>query len=54
MALRYGDNEVGSTNPGASLTTPDGNTEEYLRRIIRGPGLRPAQRDTTYRTLFLN
>jgi cyclic dehypoxanthinyl futalosine synthase len=54
MALRFGANDVGSTIPGDTLKSPDGTTEEDLRRVIRGAGLRPAQRDTTYRTLFLN
>jgi cyclic dehypoxanthinyl futalosine synthase len=54
MALRFGANDVGSTIPGDTLKSPDGTTEEDLRRIIRGAGLRPAQRDTTYRTLYLS
>ena len=29
-------------------------TEEELRRIIRDAGFKPAQRDTLYRTYFLN
>jgi len=29
-------------------------TEEELRRIIRDAGFRPVQRDTLYRTYFLN
>jgi cyclic dehypoxanthinyl futalosine synthase len=32
----------------------DGTTEEDLRRVIRGAGLKPVQRDTLYRTMFLN
>ncbi|MEO6802580.1 MAG: dehypoxanthine futalosine cyclase [Granulicella sp.] len=54
VSLRFGANDVGTTLPGDTLKSPDGTTEEDLRRIIRGAGLRPAQRDTTYRTLFLN
>jgi len=54
MALRFGANDVGTTLPGDTIKSPDGTTEEDLRRVIRGAGLRPAQRDTTYRTLFLN
>jgi cyclic dehypoxanthinyl futalosine synthase len=54
MALRFGANDVGTTLPGNTLKSPDGTTEEDLRRIIRGVGFRPVQRDTTYRTLFLN
>jgi cyclic dehypoxanthinyl futalosine synthase len=29
-------------------------TEEELRRIIRDAGFKPVQRDTLYRTYFLN
>jgi cyclic dehypoxanthinyl futalosine synthase len=29
-------------------------TEEELRRIIRDAGFKPVQRDTLYRTMFLN
>jgi cyclic dehypoxanthinyl futalosine synthase len=29
-------------------------TEEELRRMIRDAGFRPVQRDTLYRTYFLN
>jgi cyclic dehypoxanthinyl futalosine synthase len=54
MALRFGANDVGTTFPGDTLIAPDGTTEEDLRRVIRGAGLRPVQRDITYRTLFLN
>ena len=54
MGLRFGGNDVGSVMPagatGASLPT----TEEDLRRVIRDAGFRPVQRDTLYRTLFLN
>jgi cyclic dehypoxanthinyl futalosine synthase len=46
MALRFGGNDAGSIFGSAS--------EEDLRRIIRDAGFRPAQRDTPYRTLFLN
>ena len=34
--------------------TSNCTTEEELRRIIRDAGFRPAQRDTLYRTYFLN
>ena len=53
MALRFGANDVGSVMPGESLVAADGTTEEDLRRVIRGAGLRPVQRDTVYRTCFL-
>ncbi len=52
MALRFGANDVGPVMPGEALTTPDGTTEEDLRRVIRGAGFRPVQRDTTFRTCF--
>jgi cyclic dehypoxanthinyl futalosine synthase len=54
MALRFGANDVGAVMPGEALTTPDGTTEEDLRRVIRGAGFRPVQRDTAYRTVFLD
>jgi len=50
MGLRFGSNDVGSVMPEAGAMT----TEEELRRIIRDAGFRPAQRDTLYRTMFLN
>ena len=50
MALRFGGNDVGSV----LFEGSDGTTEEDLRRVIRGAGLRPVQRDTLYRTMFLN
>ncbi len=54
MALRFGANDCGSTIAAESLHNPDGTTEEDLRRVIRGSGLRPVERDTPYRTLFLS
>ena len=53
MAIRFGANDVGSTMPTETLTTPDGTTEEDLRRVIRGANLKPVQRDTVYRTMYL-
>jgi cyclic dehypoxanthinyl futalosine synthase len=58
MGLRFGSNDVGSVLleehtrrvEGISL----GSTEEELRRLIRDAGFRPVQRDTLYRTMFLN
>ncbi|HZY74121.1 MAG TPA: dehypoxanthine futalosine cyclase, partial [Edaphobacter sp.] len=50
MALRFGGNDVGSVLFDGS----DGTTEEDLRRVIRGAGLKPAQWDTLYRTMFLS
>jgi cyclic dehypoxanthinyl futalosine synthase len=54
MALRFGANDVGSVMPGEALVATDGTTEEDLRRVIRGAGFRPVQRDPTYRTMFLS
>jgi cyclic dehypoxanthinyl futalosine synthase len=50
MALRFGGNDVGSV----PLNEADDTTEEDLRRVIRGAGFKPVQRDTLYRTMFLN
>jgi cyclic dehypoxanthinyl futalosine synthase len=38
----------------ASAGVHNCTTEEELRRIIRDAGFRPVQRDTLYRTFFLN
>ena len=48
MGLRFGGNDVGS----ASLE--ETATEEQLRQVIRDAGFKPVQRDTLYRTMFLN
>jgi cyclic dehypoxanthinyl futalosine synthase len=50
MALRFGGNDVGSV----LLDGSDDTTEEDLRRVIRGAGFKPVQRDTLYRTMFLH
>jgi cyclic dehypoxanthinyl futalosine synthase len=50
MALRFGANDVGSV----PLDGADDTTEEDLRRVIRGAGFKPVQRDTLYRTMFLS
>jgi cyclic dehypoxanthinyl futalosine synthase len=50
MALRFGANDVGSV----LLDGTDDTTEEDLRRVIRGAGFKPVQRDTLYRTMFLS
>jgi len=34
--------------------TSNCTTEEELRRVIRDAGFKPVQRDTLYRTMFLN
>jgi cyclic dehypoxanthinyl futalosine synthase len=58
MGLRFGGNDVGSImieeNVVASAGVHNRTTEEELRRIIRDAGFRPVQRDTLYRTYFLN
>lgn len=55
MTLRFGSNDLGSiTLDDASRRSPQRVTEEDLRRVIRDAGFRPAQRDTLYRTMFLN
>jgi cyclic dehypoxanthinyl futalosine synthase len=51
VGLRFGGNDVGSVMlaEGANAAT-----EEQLRQVIRDAGFKPVQRDTVYRTLFLN
>jgi cyclic dehypoxanthinyl futalosine synthase len=51
VGLRFGGNDVGSVMlaEGANAAT-----EEQLRQIIRDAGFKPVQRDTIYRTMFLN
>jgi cyclic dehypoxanthinyl futalosine synthase len=54
MGLRFGGNDVGSVLLEERFGKPGGATEEELRRIIREAGFKPVQRDTLYRTMFLN
>jgi cyclic dehypoxanthinyl futalosine synthase len=54
MGLRFGGNDVGSVLLEEHFGKPGGATEEELRRIIREAGFKPVQRDTLYRTMFLN
>jgi cyclic dehypoxanthinyl futalosine synthase len=54
MGLRFGGNDVGSVLLEERFGKPGGATEEELRRIIREAGFKPVQRDTPYRTMFLN
>ncbi len=58
LALRFGANDVGSImieeNVVAAAGVHNSTTEEELRRIIRDAGFLPKQRDTLYRTLFLD
>jgi cyclic dehypoxanthinyl futalosine synthase len=51
VGLRFGGNDVGS-----ALLAEGANaaTEEQLRQVIRDAGFKPVQRDTLYRTMFLN
>jgi len=58
MGLRFGGNDVGSVmleeNGVRAAGVTNRTTEEELRRIIRDAGFRPVQRDTLYKTYFLN
>jgi cyclic dehypoxanthinyl futalosine synthase len=58
LGLRFGGNDVGSVmleeNVVRSAGVSNRTTEEELRHIIRDAGFRPVQRDTLYRTYFLN
>ena len=58
LGLHFGGNDVGSVmleeNVVKAAGTSNCTTEEELRRIIRDAGFKPVQRDTLYRTLFLN
>lgn len=58
LGLRFGGNDVGSImieeNVVSAAGTRNRANEEELRRIIRDAGFVPKQRDTLYRTYFLN
>ncbi len=58
LGLRFGGNDVGSImieeNVVSAAGTHNRATEEELRRLIRDAGFIPKQRDTLYRTYFLN
>jgi cyclic dehypoxanthinyl futalosine synthase len=58
LGLHFGGNDVGSVmleeNVVRAAGTSNCTTEEELRRIIRDAGFKPIQRDTLYRTMFLN
>jgi len=58
LGLRFGGNDVGSVmieeNVVKAAGTSNCTTEEELRSMIRDAGFRPVQRDTLYRTYFLN
>lgn len=51
VGLRFGGNDVGSV---LLAEGPNAATEEQVRQVIRDAGFKPAQRDTLYRTMFLN
>lgn len=53
MGLRFGANDLGPVEAGGEGLKRD-STEEDLRRIIRDAGFRPVERDTLFRTMFLN
>ncbi len=58
LGLRFGGNDVGSIMIEENVVSCAGAhhraSEEELRRIIRDAGFVPRQRDTLYRTYFLN
>ena len=58
IGLRFGANDVGSTMIEENVVSAAGAhhtaAEEDLRHLIRDAGFVPKQRDTLYRTLFLN
>jgi cyclic dehypoxanthinyl futalosine synthase len=58
IGLRFGGNDVGSIMIEENVVSAAGAhnraSEEELRRIIRDAGFIPKQRDTLYRTYFLN
>jgi len=58
MGLRFGGNDVGSIMIEENVVSAAGThhcaTEEQLRCLIRDAGFVPKQRDTLYRTYFLN
>jgi len=58
LGLRFGGNDVGSImieeNVVSAAGTHNRATEEELRRLIRDAGFIPKQRDTLYRTYYLN
>ena len=58
IGLRFGGNDVGSIMIEENVVSAAGAhhqaTEEELRRLIRDAGFVPKQRDTLYRTYYLN
>lgn len=51
VGLRFGSNDAGSV---LAATGANAATEEQLRHAIRDAGFRPIQRDTLFRTMYLN
>jgi cyclic dehypoxanthinyl futalosine synthase len=51
VGLRFGGNDVGSVLLAKGANSA---TEEQVRQVIRDAGFKPVQRDTLYRTMFLN
>jgi cyclic dehypoxanthinyl futalosine synthase len=51
VGLRFGGNDAGSV---LLAKAADVASEEQVRRVIRDAGFKPVQRDTLYRTMFLN
>ena len=58
LGLRFGGNDVGSIMIEENVVSAAGThhraSEEQLRRLIRDAGFIPKQRDTLYRTYYLN
>jgi cyclic dehypoxanthinyl futalosine synthase len=58
LGLRFGGNDVGSIMIEENVVSAAGAhhraSEEELRRLIRDAGFIPKQRDTLYRTYYLN
>ncbi|HXC95811.1 MAG TPA: hypothetical protein VNU92_08915 [Edaphobacter sp.] len=51
VGLRFGSNDAGSI---LLANGPNAASEEQVRQVIRDAGFNPVQRDSLYRTLFLN
>jgi cyclic dehypoxanthinyl futalosine synthase len=51
VSLRFGANDAGSV---LQATGANRAAEEQARQVIRDAGFKPIQRDTLYRTMFLN
>ena len=51
VSLRFGANDAGSV---LLATGANAAAEEQARQVVRDAGFKPVQRDTLYRTMFLN